>query len=156
MSFNIPNPLDVVSEITNKKFNSSITKKTDLEQFEKCDVKTCKFYNEEGHCSYETCRIKLDDPMVASMVTKICQFCGNKFATNLSGMAIQACPACLDAALKAEGHPHKCMFCGRNLDSNPSFFFPCCSTCLDKLKIITGASTDNLSQACSLAHCDSV
>ena len=153
MGFDIMNQLDVIGELAGKKLTTN-KEKGKLEQFEKCDVKTCIYYNEGGGCcSYETCRVKVDDPLASSMITKICQFCGNEFSTSISGMAIQVCPACLEAALKAEGHPHECMFCGQELDGNPSFFFPCCDDCLEKLLIVIHGSERSLELAANDAHC---
>lgn len=149
-SLNLSNEL-LGKDLTEIKHN---VKSGDLEQFEKCDCSTCKFYNEAGSsCSYETCRVKTDDPLAASMVTKICQFCGNEFSTTLPGMAIQVCPGCLAAALLAEGHPHNCMFCGSVLDMNPSFFFPVCERCFTNLAIVANGSETSLELAANAAHC---
>jgi hypothetical protein len=112
-------------------------------QFEKCDIKDCIYYNEQGYCAFETCRIKNENPMTAVMITKICKVCGNKFATNMNTMAIQICPACLEGFLKAEGHPHDCIMCGKGLDGNPSIFWPVCGKCFSKLKL-----------AANMAHCN--
>ena len=74
------------------------------QQFEKCSVKSCKYYNEEGYCTQETCLILNETPGASSMVTKICMFCGDKFATNSDSMQIQACPACLEGFMVANRH----------------------------------------------------
>ena len=103
-------------------------------QFEECDVKECIYYNEAGYCSFETCRIKNENPATADMVMKTCKFCGNQFTTNMNKMTIQVCPTCLDGCLKAEGHPHDCVICGASMDKNPSIFFPVCSSCLGRIR----------------------
>ena len=152
----IKNALDLAKELKGKdlKEQKEQTEGGKLQQFEECDCSTCKFYNEAGGtCSYETCRIKTDDPLAASMITKICQFCGNEFSTTIPGMAIQLCPGCLQAALLAEGHPHECMFCGRGLDMNPSFFFPVCEKCFTNLSIVANGSEKSLELAANSAHC---
>lgn len=122
-------------------------------QFEECDVKTCIYYNEEGYCSYETCRIKIEDPAVAAMITKTCQFCFQPFVTNLHEMTIQMCPACKIAALKAEKHPHNCIFCGRTMDVNPRLFFPMCEKCKAKFLVVINGSTSSTKLAFNSAHC---
>ena len=125
-----------------------------FEQFEKCDVKSCIYYNEEGYCSFETCRINNENPATASMVTKLCKFCGNKFAVNMNEMHIQACPACLEGFLKAEGHPHSCIFCGATLDGNPSIFWPVCGSCFGKIKTVALGNATGVNKAANMAHCD--
>ena len=152
----IKNALDLTKELKGKDLKEQKEKNDSgaLQQFEECDCSTCKFYNEAGGtCSYETCRVKTDDPLAASMITKICQFCGNEFTTTLPGMAIQLCPGCLMAALLAEGHPHQCMFCGRELDMNPSIFFPVCEKCFTNLSIVAHGDETSLGLAANAAHC---
>ena len=147
-------PLKAPEGIAKKKFNTKIDNENGLAQFEECDVKHCVYYNHKGHCSFETCKVRLEDPMNASMILKVCQFCGNEFATTLSGMVIQLCPACLKACLKAEGHPHKCIFCGEEIDQNPSIFFPACPECFEKLTILANGDKDCIELAANSAHCD--
>ena len=113
------------------------------EQFEKCDVEKCIYHNDAGFCGFETCRIKNENPATAEMVIKTCKVCGDQFATNFNEMAIQICDNCLEGFLKAEGHPHDCVFCGASLDENPSIFWPVCDSCMDHLK-----------KAAQMAHCD--
>ena len=122
-------------------------------QFEECNVTTCTFYNEEGYCSFETCRINLENPATAKMVTKTCQFCGQQFAVNFNEMVMQVCPQCFEMALKAEAHPHECVFCGEKLDMNPSPFMPICSDCLKMLKIVTDGDLTAILQASNIAWC---
>lgn len=123
------------------------------QQFEECDVVTCKYYNEEGFCSYETCRISVEDPVAAAMVTKICQFCGEKFTVNMNEMLIQVCPACLKLALLTEGHPHKCVFCEKSIEENPSPFMPICTKCFKKLLLITTGDLGCIELAANDAWC---
>lgn len=148
------NPLEMAKDLVGKKLDSGKEKK-ELVQFEECDIKNCIYHNHEGYCSYETCIVKTESPMTASMVMKICMFCGNEFSTCMSGMNIQCCPACLEGCLKAEGHPHKCMFCGKKLDGNPSIFFPVCDKCFEKLQIVATGSKRCVDLAANSAHCDS-
>ena len=77
------------------------TNKEALQQFEPCEIKGCKYLNEEGFCSKETCVVLNEHPQTAMMVTKICMFCGSKFTTNLDSMQLQICPQCLAEALLA-------------------------------------------------------
>ena len=104
-----------------------------FEQFEPCDKKDCKYYNEAGRCSYETCLVKNEHPEAAPLVIKKCQACGDDFGINPNNMKVQFCPNCLAAMLKAEGHPHNCIFCGAEMQKNPSIFFPVCDTCMKAL-----------------------
>ena len=126
-----------------------------FEQFEKCDKNTCIYYNEEGRCCYETCRRVVENPMEAPLVIKICKICGLQFATNMNDMPVQFCPECLDGLLKAEGHPHNCIFCGEEIDSNPSILWPVCSDCFKNLTIVATGSPECLDKAANMAHCDS-
>lgn len=103
-------------------------------QFEECDHKSCKYYNEAGRCSFETCRIKTEIPQTATVILKKCKFCGITFATNYNEMDIQVCPDCLSQALAAVGHPHACMFCGATMDRNPSLFVNICGDCMSRLQ----------------------
>lgn len=72
-----------------------------LQQYEPCKIKGCKYLNEEGFCSRETCVVLNENPSTAMMVTKNCMFCGSKFTTNLDSMQIQLCPECLAEAIGA-------------------------------------------------------
>lgn len=228
-----------------------------LQQYEPCNIKGCKYLNEEGFCSKETCVILNEHPQTAKMVTKICMFCGTKFTTNLDSMQIQLCPQCLEESLAAtrrggddtnatsgtvdvidkklkekfgdaktkgfdasmfgdlfgsgsleglsslsdiemsniqgdlnnlsgkdlssdlgsnlsmesasdilgQGGGHSCMFCGKQINQNPSLFFPCCPKCFTNLVIVTtqcsakiltalaGCSASHLSLAGNSSHC---
>ena len=72
-----------------------------LQQYEPCKIKGCKYLNEEGFCSKETCVVLNENPSTAMMTTKNCMFCGSKFTTNLDSMQIQLCPECLAGVLAA-------------------------------------------------------
>ena len=72
-----------------------------LQQFEPCEIQGCKYRNEEGFCSKETCVVLNEHPQTAMMVTKICMFCGSKFTANADSMQIQLCPQCLSEAIEA-------------------------------------------------------
>ena len=130
-------------------------KKTNkLEQFESCGMSQCVNYNVGGKtCGYETCVKVLDEPLAASMVTKICQFCGNEFTTDLTNMPIQVCPGCRKAAYISRGHPHHCIFCGQEIDDNPAIFFPVCEKCFTNLRIVALGSEESLSKSANCAHC---
>lgn len=126
-----------------------------LEQFLECDIKECKYYNAKGRCAYETCRMNLTLPKTSDMILKICQVCGNEFATAINTMPIQICPTCRQKAWLAEGHPHKCIFCGKEIDMNPSMFFAACSECFEKIKIVATGNKDCVELFVNEAHCDS-
>lgn len=157
MGFDIMSDLDNLSSIADVvkgRIGKGQDKNKKLEQFEKCSVKNCKFYNVGGECcSFETCRLLIDDPLSSTMITKTCQICGNEFSTNITTMPIQMCPACREAALKARGHPHECLFCGKEIDDNPAIFFACCDECFTKLRIIATGSVGSLELSCNIAHC---
>ena len=123
-------------------------------QFEECDKKTCKYYNLEGYCSFETCRITVENPFTAPMITKTCKICGDQFAGNYNEIIEQICPGCLKQFPKGEGHPHKCVFCGKTIDKNPSFFFAACHMCFLKLKAVATGSVASLALSSNIAHCD--
>lgn len=125
-----------------------------MEQFESCKLEECCCYNKAGKsCGYETCVKVTDDPLAASMVTKICQFCGNEFSTDLTNMPMQICPACRQAAYTARKHPHQCMFCGSEIDDNPSIFFPVCEKCFTNLRIVATGRENSLVKSANRAHC---
>lgn len=122
-------------------------------QFPACDNAACKYYNEEGFCSFETCKTKIEDPPTAPMVTKTCQICGTQFSVNMNNMLIQICPKCLKSFPKGEGHPHNCVFCGEEIEANPSYFFACCPDCFAKLCAVANGTIASLSLSCNIAHC---
>ena len=122
-------------------------------QFEECDKKECIYYDESGKCCYETCRTVLENPMSAPVSIKKCQCCRENFAVDMNEMKVQHCPACLDGMYKAEGHPHKCIFCGKSLDSNPSIFWPVCPSCFENITYVALGSHSCVEQACNSAHC---
>ena len=125
-------------------------------QFEECDVETCKYYNEEGYCSFETCRINLENPATACMITRKCLFCGDEYAVNYNEILFQACPQCLKEAVEAEGHPHECMFCGSTMDLNRSLFFRICENCIECLMEVINGDPASVELAMNEAHCGSV
>lgn len=122
-------------------------------QFEDCDKNECIYYDENGRCSYETCRVVLEQPKSEPVAIKKCQSCRENFAIDPKEMKVQFCPACLNGMFKAEGHPHQCIFCGTTIDWNPSIYWPVCPRCFKNLTIVATGKPGPLKQAANAAHC---
>ena len=92
---------DVMSAVGQENTNGSRTSGGSYQQYEPCKVKGCKYLNEEGFCSKETCVVLNENPATAMLITKTCIFCGTKFTANRDSMVTQICPQCLDEAFLA-------------------------------------------------------
>lgn len=108
------------------------------EQFEKCrhgEDYQCKWKDVNGCCIYETCVMDTIDPMRQDLWYTKCLICKRDFARKPEEMIVPFCDSCIQRMNKAEELPHKCIFCGRQINSPAKLMFSgICDDCADALR----------------------
>lgn len=108
------------------------------EQFEQCRHKDdfkCKFIANDGGCIFETCVMDDHEPPRVLLWYFHCIICDREDTVRPEEHRAPFCKSCIQRMLKAEKLPHKCVMCGKTVNSPAVLFLSgICDSCYNDLK----------------------
>jgi hypothetical protein len=107
-------------------------------QFEDCPHKNeylCKFIDNNGKCSFETCVIDNIEPPRVLIWYYTCLICNRQDSAKPEELRAPFCHSCVSRMQKVEVLPHSCRYCGKTVNNPPAFMFSgICDDCDNILK----------------------
>lgn len=109
-------------------------------QFEKCSHTkefNCKYKDVGGNCTRETCIMDNASVPRVNLQTMKCMICGETYMRRPEEERVPFCDSCIQRMYELEKLPHKCLFCGKDIEGHqPLIFGGICSDCFNTLRTV--------------------